>query len=76
MEVGEGCSIPISADQFSKGLASSDVVMATKLLSFPHGSGLYLPRALYAARELVDRLLAAAAAQKVLQLIQRVSGRG
>lgn len=72
----EGCSIPISSEQFSKGLASSDVVVATKLLSFPHKSRLCLPGALYAAKELVDRLLAAAASWKVLQLIQHVSGSG
>lgn len=76
MEDGEGCSIRISSNQFSKGLASSDVAVGTELLSFPHRSGLSLPGALYAAKELVDRLLAAAASQKVSQLIQHVSGRG
>lgn len=75
-EDGEGCSIPIYFDQFSNGLASSDVVVATKLFSFSHRSGQYLPQAVFAAGELVDRLLAAAASWKVLQLIQHGSSRG
>lgn len=64
MENEEGCSIPISSDQFSKD--SSDVVVAMKLLNFPHRSGLYLPSGLYATKELADKLLAAAAPWKVI----------
>lgn len=64
MENEEGCSIPISSEQFTKD--SSDMVVATKLLSFPHRSGLYSPSGLYAAKELADRLLAAAAPWKVI----------
>lgn len=72
----EGCRIPIYFDQFSNGLASSDVVVATKLFSFSHRSGQYLPQVVFAAGELVDRLLATAASWKVLQLIQNGSSRG
>lgn len=75
MEDGEGCELPISSAQFSRGLASSDVVVAIKLFSVPHRSGLYLPGVFYAEKGLVDRLLAAAASRKVLQLIQHVSCR-
>lgn len=72
---GEGCNTPISSAQCSRGLASSDVVVAVKLFSVPHRSGLYLLGVFYAEKGLVDRLLAAAASWKVLQLFQHVSGR-
>lgn len=40
MGVGDGktCSVPISSDQISNRLASSTLVVAAKLLSFPHRS--------------------------------------